>query len=123
MAADEELKRFIGSSFSSVWALEVLLHLKSAGRPQSASKLIASLRASELVIQRSVEELVAAGLALSDQSGEIFYQPVSPAVAEQVEQTEALYRGRPDMVRRLIIARSPGSLATFANAFRLRKDD
>lgn len=123
MAVDEKLKRFISSSFSSVWALEVLLHLKAAGEPESESKLIATLRASELVIQRSVEELVAAGLALRDHSGQIEYQPVSPAVAEQVAQTESLYRSRPDMVRRLIVARQPGNLSKFADAFRLRGDD
>jgi len=123
MAADEQLKRFISSSFSSVWALEVLLHLKAADRVQSGSELIAALRASELVIERSVDELVAAGLALRDDHGGIVYQPVSPTVGEQVLQTEALYRRRPDMVRRLIVSRASQSLSTFANAFRLRKDE
>ena len=123
MAADEQLKRFISSSFSSVWALEVLLHLKAADRAQSGSELIATLRASELVIERSVDELVAAGLALRDDHGGIAYQPVSPTVGEQVLQTEALYRRRPDMVRRLIVSRASQSLSTFANAFRLRKDE
>lgn len=123
MAADDQLKRFIRSSLSSVWALEVLLHLKAMGSGQTRSDLITRLRASELVVERSVEELVAAGLAMTDDQGRVAYQPVSPAVAELVEETERLYARRPDMVRRLIMARSEDSLSTFANAFRLWKED
>ena len=47
-----ELLRFAASSFPSVWALELLLVLKSEARKWTQPELIASLRASDLVVTR-----------------------------------------------------------------------
>jgi predicted transcriptional regulator len=58
----DDLFRFIGSSFRSVWALELLLLLKGDDRGWSRDALITALRASELVVNKALEELLAAGL-------------------------------------------------------------
>lgn len=122
MTSDEELSRFITSSFPSVWALELLLLLKRHPESQSRADLIATLRASDLVVSHALDSLVAAGLASVDEKGQASYVPLSPAVAELVDRAEDLYARRPDAVRRLIIAPYTRGIAAFADAFRLRKD-
>lgn len=118
---NDELTRFISSSFPSVWALELLLLLKSERRPWARDELIKSLRASELVVSQSLDSLVAGGLA-SVTEEEAVYMPVSPAVAKLVEQAESVYASKPDKVRRTIVTSSASGIAAFADAFRLRKD-
>ena len=119
--SNEEILRFIASSFRSVWALELLLVLKSERRSWSHEELVATMRASELVVTRGLDALEAAGLVSND-GDKASYMPVSTEVADLVSDAEALYSKRPDAVRRAIVSASAGDAAAFANAFRLRKD-
>lgn len=121
MNADEELSRFITSSFPSVWALEVLLLLKRDGTSLGREELIERLRASELVIARALDSLLAAGLVSVDREGRASYV-ASPATTPLVDAAGDLYARRPDAVRRMIVASYARGLAAFADAFRLRKD-
>ena len=117
----DELFRFIGSSFRSVWALELLLLVKREPRPWSKDELISTLRASELVVNKAIDELVAAGLISVEGDG-ASYMPVSEDVAKNVKQVEKVYSARPDAVRRAIVSSSASGATAFADAFRLRKD-
>lgn len=119
MASPNDLAAFIASSFRSVWALELLLLLKSEGRNLTTEELVTSLRASPSVVENALEALVAAGLA-GGENDAFAYMPSSPDVALLVEETEQLYRSRPDRVRRLIVASSNKGLAAFSDAFRLK---
>lgn len=119
MASPEALATFIASNFRSVWALELLLLLKREGQHHRADELVSLLRASPSVVVNSLEALIAAGLAGAEQDG-FAYMPVTPEVARLVEETEQLYRSRPDRVRRLIIASSNRGLTAFSDAFRLK---
>jgi hypothetical protein len=121
VSLSEDLQRFISSSFRSIWALELLIILKRESRTWSKSDLVSTMRASELVVSRALDELVAAGLASISEDG-ASYMPVNEEVADFVEQLEKLYAVRPDAVRRAIISASTSGAAAFANAFRLRKD-
>lgn len=120
-SSNDEILRFIASSFRSVWALELLLVLKSARRSWSREELVATMRASDLVVSKALDALEAAGLVSND-GGNAQYMPISNEVAAHVEQAEKLYAKRPDAVRRAIISASSGDAAAFADAFRLRKD-
>ncbi|HET9813194.1 MAG TPA: hypothetical protein VFP57_06030 [Sphingomicrobium sp.] len=117
----DDLLRFIASSFRSVWALELLLVLKSEPRVWSRDELVSTMRASELVVSKALDSLLAGGLASIEGRG-VRYMPVSDEVARDVERTEKLYAARPDAVRRAIVSSSAGDLTAFADAFRLRKD-
>ncbi len=117
----DELFRFIGSSFRSVWALELLLLLKREPRPWSRDELITTLRASELVVNKAIDELVAAGLISVEGDG-ARYMPVSDDIAKNVKQVEKVYSARPDAVRRAIVSASASGATAFADAFKLRKD-
>lgn len=118
---NDEILRFIGSSFRSVWALELLLVLKNDQRPWSHAELVTTMRASDLVVTRALAALEAAGL-VGNEGDRVQYLPINDHVAGLVDDAEALYAKRPDAVRRAIVAASSAEAAAFANAFKLRKD-
>lgn len=121
MTSNDDLSRFIASSFPSVWSLELLLLLKSEKRPWTEDELIGALRASELVVVQALESLVAGGLAsVCDEGAE--YMPVSDSVAKLVDQAQQLYGLKPDAVRRMIVTSGASEITAFADAFRLRKE-
>lgn len=121
MTPSDDLVRFIGSSFRSVWALELLLILKRDRRIWSQAELVATMRASELVVSKALDALVAAGLAFVEGEG-AEYMPINDEVSACVDQLEQLYALRPDAVRRTIVAASTSGATAFADAFKLRKD-
>jgi hypothetical protein len=121
MPSQFEIETFIGSSFRSIWSLDLVQFLY-ANPQQSYSKeqLIAALRASESVVSQSIDSLVAAGLVVVDRD------LVRIHVVEQsrslIEGAIQLYAKSPDKVRRLIISAASPGITAFADAFRLRKD-
>ena len=121
MVSHDDLSRFIGSSFPSVWSLELLLLLKGERRAWPQQELIKALRASELVVSQALDSLVAGGLASVSEEGAAF-TPVSDSVAQLVDETEQIYALKPDKVRRMIVTSSAGGITAFADAFKLRKD-
>jgi hypothetical protein len=120
-SSNDEILRFIASSFRSVWALELLLVLKSEQRSWSHGELVTTMRASDLVVTKALDALEVAGLVTNSANG-AQYMPVSEEVSALVDEAEALYARRPDAVRRAIISTSAGDATAFADAFRLRKD-
>jgi hypothetical protein len=123
MPADQELASFIRSSFRSVWAIELMLHLKRAAeRDWSKDELVDALRASDLVVANGLQSLVAAGLAVLQEDERARYAPASPDMERLADATEELYAKKPDAVRRLIVAAASDGLTAFADAFRLRRD-
>jgi len=120
---DHDTQSFITSTFPSVWALELLLQLKAdPERAFSNGELVELLRASDAVVTRSGEALLAAGLIIHDDDQRLQYGPVSPELDALVVRTRDLYRSRPDAIRRLIVSATTGGLSAFADAFRLRRD-
>lgn len=120
--SEEDILRFVAASFPSVWALELLLALKSDPRPWPREELVRTLRASELVVGKAIDALVAAGLISIEGDGAV-YLPVNSDVADCVEKVEQLYRTRPNRVRRAIVAAGASSATAFADAFKLRRDE
>ena len=104
-----------------MWALELLLILKRERRTWSYEELVSTMRASELVVSKAVDALVAAGLASIEGEG-VAYMPINDGVAACVDQLESLYAVRPDAVRRAIVSATSSGASAFADAFKLRKD-
>ena len=119
--ADDDVLRFIAASFPSVWALELLLALKAERRAWTPQQLVATLRASELVVSRALDALVAAGLASIEEEG-AFYLPASRDIEQCIERVEHIYRTRANAVRRIIISAQTSGASAFANAFKIRRD-
>ena len=123
MPSNQELSGFIRSTFRSVWALELLCHLRqNRDRSLSHSDMVTGLRGSDLVVAQSREALSAAGLIIADEDGSARYQPASSDLERLSEQAEALYARSPDAVRRMIVSAAAPGISAFAAAFRLRKD-
>ena len=120
-SSDEDVLRFIAATFPSVWALELLLALKREHRAWTRPELVSTLRASDLVVSRALDALVAAGLASVEGDGAT-YLPANSDLEICVLRVEELYRTRPNMVRRAIVSASTSSAAAFADAFKLRRD-
>lgn len=120
---EEQLTRFVRDTFGSVWTLELLLLVRSSPHVcWSTGNLVKTLRASESVVNQGIQNLLAAGLIVTNEEGAIRYNPANSELEEFAEATEALYVQKPDAVRRFIVlTKSPG-LDAFADAFRLRKD-
>lgn len=123
MPAAESVSSFIRGSFRSLWALELLLHLKRTHeRAWSTDELVEALRGSALIVDQSLEGLMRAGLVSIDAQGCARFRPATAELARLIEETEALYSRKPGTVRRIIVSGTHSGLATFADAFRLWKD-
>jgi DNA-binding transcriptional ArsR family regulator len=123
MPEKANLESFIGSSFRSVWAIEVLTFL--AERPErafSAEELIGALRVSDAVVTQSIDSLSAAGLVMVDSEGCARLYEGNDQQTKLVRAAIDLYRKSPDKVRRMIIAQAAPGVTAFADAFKLRKD-
>ena len=121
--ANQEVSAFIGSSFRSVWDLELLRYLRrSPGVGHSSVQIVADLRASDLVVSNSLSALLAAGLIVVEPGGSARYAPASEDLGGLSDAADALYARSPDAVRRMIVTAASPGISAFADAFRLRKD-
>jgi hypothetical protein len=122
MPSQFEIESFIGSSFRSIWSLDLVQFLNARpGSSYSKEELIAALRASDSVISQSIASLAAVGLVLVDQD-RIRLHIADARSKELIESAIQLYAKSPDKVRRLIISAASPGITAFADAFRLRKD-
>lgn len=123
MATDRDIKEFICDTFSSIWDIELLCALlERPGLTATGAELVERMRASELVVSRGIEALVAAGIASVDDNGSVAFSPANDELAVRARQACDFYARFPGRVRRLIVARQAPGLNAFADAFRLRKD-
>ncbi len=123
MADQSQLESFIGNSFRSVWALEVLQFLAGhSGASFSAEELITGLRVSDAVVSQSVDNLTAAGLVVVDSDGRIALHEANQEQTRLIRAAIDFYQKSPDKVRRLIVAQAAPGVTAFADAFKLRKD-
>ncbi len=121
MADESEIDQFVRAYIPSVWALELLLLLRSdPARRWSPAELLRELRASTSLIAENLARFEALGLALQDERGWHF-APANPHLEALVAELAALYRERP-MFTIGLIAR-PDPLQALANAFRIKRDE
>lgn len=117
------IERFISSTFRSVWDLELLLELtRTPEESRTTEQLVSALRASDVIVSKGIDTLLAAGLILEESGGSVRFAPASAELAASVAGAFDLYRARPDAVRRRIIASSTRGLEAFSEAFRIVGD-
>lgn len=122
MTRQDRLLTFVGDTFQSVWALEVLRLLASTPDADfSEDAMIVALRASKAAIGQSVASLQRVGLVSVSPSG-VRFRPDNVELGNLATAAIDLYARRPDLVRRTIVSRTSPGLTAFADAFRLRKD-
>jgi hypothetical protein len=122
MVSQAEVETFIGSSFRSVWALDLLQQLLGDDRGHAKADLVKTMRSSDAVVTQSLASLASAGLVSIDADATVWVNRSDARTNELIDATIQLYRKSPDRVRRLIISNSLPGVTAFADAFRLRKD-
>lgn len=122
MIPEETVLNFSGALFRSVWALELLLALKQdPDRRWLTSDIIRELRGSQVVATDALNNLIASGLVIQDDSGRYRYQPGSTALDEMVVELEKLYALKPTSVIRKIITSPSVKLQILSDAFRIKE--
>ena len=120
-AVPERVRRFIIDAIDSVAELEALLLLReNAGQTWTPDAASARLYVSLHVATYSLSALAQRGLLHETANGYI-YEPVSPALAEDVAALAVAYSRSLIAVTQLIHAKPGPSVQDFARAFRLRK--
>ena len=122
MIPEDTILDFAGALFKSVWALELLLALKRrADRAWQTFDIIRELRGSQVVVTEALNNLIAAGLVIQDDTGRYRYQPGSAAVDELVTELENLYALKPTSVMRKIVTSPSAKLQILSDAFRIKE--
>jgi hypothetical protein len=120
---DAQLLALIRTAIRSVWALELLLLMKSQpDRVWAKTALVHELRASATLVQDNLVLLAAAGLIREEPEGFI-YGPANAALEQSAHDLEAAYRQRPVAVVNLIVGVSADNVQGFADAFRFRRGE
>jgi len=117
-----EVLEFIRGALKTVWALELLLIMRRR-RAQlwSIDALVSELRGSRNIVNEAIATFVQAGLVREEKDG-FCYGPASPRSDQIMEELEAIYSERPNLVINAIMSAQNDKLQNFANAFRLKRD-
>ncbi len=122
----EEVRRLIADHIDSVEQLEILLLLyQHPERTWSAEAVARELRVAAISAGERLEDMAFAGL-LARKDGkpvEYRYAPTNGALADAVRGLSTAYSERRVTVINLIFSKPVDKIRTFADAFRLRKDD
>ena len=83
--------------------------------------LVQELRSSEIIVESSIAELVAAGLIVVETAGRVRYRQASAVQDALVRELDEEYGTRPGAIRRMIVQNPTEKLRSFSDAFRLKK--
>jgi hypothetical protein len=119
MVADLDLLAFIRRSIPSVWALDVLLLVRSPPpRSWSAGELVGELRASDTLVMGVLEGLQREGLVARDEDDRFRFAPAAELLEELTVALAKAYAERPVAVINAIVS-TDAKLQNLADAFRL----
>ena len=121
MISEHELLDFAGASFRSVWALELLLALRRAPeRSWTPSEIIKELRSSRGVVIEALNNLIAAGLVMEEDTGAYRYAATG-ALDEVSAELQRLYELKPMLVTHKIVNSPNTKLQILSDAFRIKE--
>jgi hypothetical protein len=121
----EEVRRFITDHIDSVEQLEILLLLhQHPERSWTAESVARELRISALSADDRLKDMARSGLLAKVQGSEVEYRYApSHQLGEVVAGLATAYAERRVTVINLIFSKPIDKIRTFADAFRLRRDD
>jgi len=118
-ALPQEVQRLVNDPFESTDHVEVLFRINQGGEV-SADSLARDTHMQLPRVERILRDLEQAKLIVRD--GGLCRTTQNPRERAAVEEFAATYNARPLTVIRAVYAR-PSSLRSFADAFRLRRED
>ncbi|MFE8604805.1 hypothetical protein [Archangium violaceum] len=122
----EAVRRLIADHIDSVEQLEILLLLQQHPERSWTAELVArELRISPLSAGDRLKDMARSAILsrLQGSEAEYRYAPVSPEMVEAVAGLATAYSERRVTVINLIFSKPVDKIRTFADAFRLRRDD
>jgi hypothetical protein len=121
---EEAALQFVADSFRSAWPLELLLVLRQEPlNPWDLDALVRELRASTAAVSEGLVALRRVGFVGTDAEGRYCYAPRSPEQDALAAELASLYNRKPRAIMRVILSAPNDRIQTFADAFRLRKDE
>lgn len=123
MASEAEILEFAGASFRSVWALELLLMLRTTReRNWEPGEILKELRSSQVAVVEALHNLIAAGLVVEEEGARFRYNATG-RLEEAVGALADLYALKPAVVMRQIV-NSPNNakLQILSDAFRIKDE-
>lgn len=122
MIPEDEILEFAGASFRSVWALELVLLLRrTRDRSWGAAELLKELRSSHVVVVEALNNLIAAGLVVEEDSGRYRYI-ASGRLEQTIGELERFYALKPTLVMRQIVNSPNSKLQILSDAFRIKDE-
>ncbi|MCY1073534.1 hypothetical protein [Archangium lansingense] len=121
----EEVRRFITDHIDSVEQLEILLLLhQHPERSWTAESVARELRISALSADDRLKDMARSGILAKVQGSEVEYRYApSQQLGDVVAGLATAYAERRVTVINLIFSKPIDKIRTFADAFRLRRDD
>lgn len=118
-----EVRQLIAERIDSVVQLEILLQLLSAPeKTWSPDQIAKQLRIDPKWADGQLAELQARGLVAQPAPGVFQYGPATPELDQAVRMLDKAYTDRRVTVISLIFSKPVDKLRSFADAFRIRKD-
>jgi hypothetical protein len=115
---------FIREAIDSVEQLEVLLLLEASPEQSwTIPGIYEKLRSNPESIRLRLERLLAQGLVRQEQTGQFRYAAPTPELAQTIRDLARAYAERRVTIIETIFAKPPSPIQSFADAFRLRKDE
>ena len=119
----ERIRVFLRATIKSVWALDLLVLLKSApGREWTVGALNDSLRASTSLVEEILDGFARRGLVAADGKGLYRYAPATAEMEAIAGDLVRLYAERPLAVIKEVVSAPNEKIHSFVDAFRLKKD-
>jgi hypothetical protein len=119
---EDEVLAFAAASMSSLWSVELLLHLKAAAdQLRTPDELIRELRSSQTVVADVLVALRERGLVAEPEPGRWRYSPRSKQLDSAVAHLEQLYAVKPATVVRAIVTSPDHKLHQLSDAFKIRE--
>ena len=119
----EHIKAFLHATITSVWALELLMAMKSdPDRGWTVSALNDRLRASMSLVEEILAGFTRKGLAAAEGDGTYRYAPATAEIEALASELGRLYNERPMAIIKEIVSAPNEKIHSFVDAFRLKKD-
>jgi DNA-binding IclR family transcriptional regulator len=119
----ERISTFLRTTIKSVWALDLLVLMKSApGRGWTVSNLNDRLRATTSLVEEILAAFTRQGLVVADAGGTYRYAPANAEIEGLADELGRLYTERPLTIIKEIVSAPNEKIHSFVDAFRLKKD-
>jgi hypothetical protein len=120
---EEEVLAFVHSELGSVWALELLILLKSnADKNFRLEELVLQLRSSSLAVAQGLTRLKDNGFAEEKADGTYCFAPRSPRHLQMATAIQSLSVEKPMTLIKAIAEIPNQQLRNFSDAFKIRDD-